>query len=181
VAGNNDSPVFALAFFCLAIAIAVRSGAVPFHVPAAHLLHSATSMAPALLLVWIPAGLGLLALSWSATTFGIRSDWLNAAVAGVQAVAVATIVLGALAALTHDEIEEVVAYSIVGDAGFLLLAFAARNDAAAEPAGCGCWSSLRPRRAWWPGQPPSREHSAPRTLPGCEAGCAAHRSSAWLW
>lgn len=133
-AGNNDSPVFALAFFCLAIAIAVRSGAVPFHVPAAHLLHSATSMAPALLLVWIPAGLGLLALSWSATTFGIRSDWLNAAVAGVQAVAVATIVLGALAALTHDEIEEVVAYSIVGDAGFLLLAFAARNDAAAEPA-----------------------------------------------
>ncbi len=133
-AGNSDSPVFALAFFGLAIALAVRSGTVPFHVPAAHLLHSATSLAPAVLLVWIPAGLGLLALSWSATTFGIRSDWLNAAVAAVQAVAIATIVLGALAALAHDDIREVVAYSIVADAGFLLLALAARNQAAAEPA-----------------------------------------------
>jgi formate hydrogenlyase subunit 3/multisubunit Na+/H+ antiporter MnhD subunit len=52
----------------------------------------------------------------------------------LQAVAVATLVLGALAALVHDELEEVVAYSIVADAGFVLLALAARTDAAAEPA-----------------------------------------------
>ena len=46
----------------------------------------------------------------------------------------ATLVLGALAALVHDEIEEVAAYLIVADAGFILLALAARTEAAAEPA-----------------------------------------------
>ncbi|MGD0247886.1 MAG: proton-conducting transporter membrane subunit [Candidatus Limnocylindrales bacterium] len=131
--GESDVPVFVLAFVCLGLALAVRSGAVPFHVPAARLHLSAAPLAPALLLVWIPAGLGLLTVSWSATTFGIRSDWLAIAVALLQAVAVATLVLGALAALVHDELEEIVAYSIVADAGFVLLALAARSDAAAEP------------------------------------------------
>ena len=132
--GESDVPVFVLAFVCLGLALAVRSGAVPFHVPAARLHLSAAPLAPALLLVWIPAGLGLLTVSWSATTFGIRSDWLGIAVALLQAVAVSTLVLGALAALVHDELDEIVAYSIVADAGFVLLALAARTDAAAEPA-----------------------------------------------
>ena len=132
--GSGDGPVFALAFAILGLALAVRSGAVPFHVPAAHLGRSAAPLSPAMLLVWIPAGLALLAISWSATTFGIRNDWLNAAVAAVQVTAVATLVLGPLAGLVHDELDEVVAYSIVADAGFVLLAMAARTDAAAEPA-----------------------------------------------
>jgi len=130
----SDGPVFVVAFLSLGIALAVRSGAVPFHVPAARLGHVAAPLAPALLLVWIPAGVGLLAISWSATTFGTRSDWLNAAVGVVQTVAVATLVLGSLAALVHDELEEVAAYSIVADSGFVLLALASRSDAAAEPA-----------------------------------------------
>jgi len=130
----SDVPVFVLAFFGLGIAVAIRSGAVPFHVPAARLSRVAVPLAPALLLVWIPAGVGLLTISWSATTFGIRSDWLNAAGGVVQAVAVATLVLGALAALVHDELEEIAAYSILADAGFVLLAFASRSSAAAEPA-----------------------------------------------
>jgi formate hydrogenlyase subunit 3/multisubunit Na+/H+ antiporter MnhD subunit len=132
--GSGDGPVFALAFAILSLALAVRSGAVPFHVPAAHLGRSAAPLSPAMLLVWIPAGLAVLAISWSATTFGIRNDWLNAAVAVVQVTAVATLVLGPLAGLVHDELDEVVAYSIVADAGFVLLAMAARTDAAAEPA-----------------------------------------------
>jgi formate hydrogenlyase subunit 3/multisubunit Na+/H+ antiporter MnhD subunit len=132
--GDSDVPVFVLAFVCLSAALAVRSSAVPFHVPAARLHLTAAPLAPALLLVWIPAGLGLLTVSWSATTFGIHDDWLALAVALLQAVAVATLVLGALAALVHDEVEEVVAYSIVADAGFVLLALAARTEAATEPA-----------------------------------------------
>ena len=132
--GQGDSPVFVLGFCGLGIGLAVRSGAVPFHVPAVRMGSGGSPLAPALLLVWIPAGLGVVAISWSATTFGIHSDWLEAVVAAVQVVAVATIVLGALAALVHDELEEIVAYSIVADAGFVLLALAARSDAAAEPA-----------------------------------------------
>lgn len=132
--GRDDGPIFALAFLVLGLALAVRSGAVPFHVPAARLGRTAVPLSPAMLLVWIPAGLAVLAISWSATTLGIRSDWLNASIAVLQVVAVATLVLGPLAALVHDELDEVVAYSIVTDAGFVLLAMAARTDAAAEPA-----------------------------------------------
>jgi NADH-quinone oxidoreductase subunit N len=132
--GQNDGPVFGPAFLGLGLALAVRGGAVPFHVPAARLGRTAAPLSPALLLVWVPAGLGILAVSWSATTFGIRSDWLNVAVSVVQIVAAATLILGGLAALVHDELEEIVAYSIVADAGFVLLAMAARTDAAAEPA-----------------------------------------------
>ena len=132
--GPSEGVVVAPAFLGMGLALAVRSGAVPFHVPAAHLRNTAVPMAPALLLVWIPAGLGILAVSWSATTAGTRSEWLNAVVAIVQVVAVATLVLGPLAALVSDDIGEVVAYSIVGDASFVLLAMAARTGAATEPA-----------------------------------------------
>jgi hypothetical protein len=132
--GQNDGPVFGPAFLGLGLALAVRGGAVPFHVPAARLGRTAAPLSPALLLVWVPAGLGILAISWSATTFGIKSDWLNVAVSVVQTLALATLILGGLAALVHDELEEIVAYSILADASFVLLAMAARTDAAAEPA-----------------------------------------------
>jgi NADH-quinone oxidoreductase subunit N len=132
--GSDDSPVFILAFAGIALALAIRGGVVPFHVPAVHLRRSAVPMAPALLLVWIPAGLGVLAVAWSATTFAIQSDTLRGAAATVEALGVATLLLGALAALVHDDLDEVVTYSIVADAGFVLLAFAARTDLAAEPA-----------------------------------------------
>jgi formate hydrogenlyase subunit 3/multisubunit Na+/H+ antiporter MnhD subunit len=131
--GPSDSPIFVMAFLGLGLALAVRSGAVPFHVPAARLGRTAEPLTQALLLVWIPAGLGVLAVGWSATTFGIRSDWMGIAVGCVQVVAVATLVLGGLASLVHDELEEIAAYSIVADAAFVLLALAARTDAAAEP------------------------------------------------
>jgi formate hydrogenlyase subunit 3/multisubunit Na+/H+ antiporter MnhD subunit len=131
--GPSDSPIFVMAFLSLGLALAVRSGAVPFHVPAARLGRTAEPLTQALLLVWIPAGLGILAVGWSATTFGIRSDWLGIAVGCVQVVAVATLVLGGLASLVHDDLEEIAAYSIVADAAFVLLALAARTDAAAEP------------------------------------------------
>ena len=105
-AAPGDGPVLALEFLGLALALAVRSGTVPFHIPAAHLGQTATRFAPALLLVWIPAGLGLLAVSWSATTFRSDGDGLSWAVQAVQVIAIATLVLGVLAALVHDELDE---------------------------------------------------------------------------
>jgi len=131
---HSDGPVLALCFLGVALAIAVRSGAVPFHIPASHIALTGKRFAQAVALIWIPAGLGLLALSWSALIAHGGSDWLNWTVALIQAVAIGTILLGALAALVHDELEEIVAYSIVADAGFVLLALAARSDAAAQPA-----------------------------------------------
>ncbi len=127
-----DGPVFVLGFAGLGAALAIRSGAIPFHLPAARLGKRGTSMGPALLLVWIPAGIGLLAVSWSATTFGVRSDWLDAAATAIQIVAVATLVLGAIGALLHDGLTEVAVYSIVADSAFILLALASRSDGAAS-------------------------------------------------
>jgi NADH:ubiquinone oxidoreductase subunit 5 (subunit L)/multisubunit Na+/H+ antiporter MnhA subunit len=91
-------------------------------------------MTPALLLVWIPAGIGLLGVSWSATTFTSHSGWIAGGTAAVQVVAVLTLILGPLGAILHDDIAEVAIYSIVGDAGFILLAMSARDADAAAPA-----------------------------------------------
>jgi NADH:ubiquinone oxidoreductase subunit 5 (subunit L)/multisubunit Na+/H+ antiporter MnhA subunit len=55
-------------------------------------------------------------------------------VLAVQLAALATLILGAVGAILHDEIEEIVAYSIVQDAGFMLLALTARDADAAQPA-----------------------------------------------
>jgi NADH:ubiquinone oxidoreductase subunit 2 (subunit N) len=131
---SDQTFVLALAFLILAAAVAVRSGAVPFHVPAALLSRSGEGLGLVLSLVWIPAGFGLVALSWNASIFGITGDWLDRAVVAVQVVAVATLVLGAVGAMLHDEIEEIVVYSIVQDAGFILLALTARSADAAQPA-----------------------------------------------
>lgn len=133
---NSDDPTFVLAltFLLVAAAVAVRSGAVPFHVPAALLSRSGEGLGLVLSLVWIPTGFGLVALSWDASIVGVPGDWLDRAVVAVQVVAVATLILGAVGAMLHDEIEEIVVYSIVQDAGFILLALTARSDDAAGPA-----------------------------------------------
>ena len=132
-ATSDPTFVFALAYLALGAAVAVRFGAVPFHVPAARLSSGRAKLGVALPLVWIPAGLGIVALSWSTTVFQMQSAWLDAAIAGIQIVAVGTLVLGALGALLHNEVEEIAIYSIVQDAAFVLLALASRDAAAAEP------------------------------------------------
>lgn len=133
---NAEDPTFvlALAFLVLAAAVAVRSGAVPFHVPAALLSRSGEGLGLVLSLVWIPTSFALVVLSWNATIFGVPGDWLDRAVVAVQVVAVATLILGAVGAMLHDEIEEIAVYSIVQDTGFVLLALTARDADAVGPA-----------------------------------------------
>ena len=52
----------------------------------------------------------------------------------VLAIGGASIVLASLAAFVHDDIEHVVGYSIIGDAGVIILAVAVLDPAAWEPA-----------------------------------------------
>jgi NADH:ubiquinone oxidoreductase subunit 2 (subunit N) len=133
---SSEDPTFVLAltFVVLAAAVAVRSGVFPFHVPAALLSRSGEGLGLVLSLVWVPAGFALVALSWNASIFGVPGDWLDRGVAAVQVVAVATLILGAVGAMLHDEVEEVAVYSVVQDAGFILLALTARTGDAAAPA-----------------------------------------------
>jgi multicomponent Na+:H+ antiporter subunit D len=131
--GNGDAG-FTLALLGLGLAFAARSGAVPFHRTAVRLRTTATPMASALLLVWIPACLGTLAISWSALAFGVGGGAMNWVVATLLAIAVATLLLGAVGALLSDALEEIAAYSILQDAAFVLLALAARSEDVADPA-----------------------------------------------
>jgi NADH:ubiquinone oxidoreductase subunit 2 (subunit N) len=129
---DDPTGLYAISFLALGLAVAVRCGVVPFHVPAARLSWAAERLGLPLALVWIPAGLALVALAWTADTYAVRSDWLTAAVVTVQVLAVATLVLGAIGAMLHDELEEIAVYSIVQDAGFILLALAVRNSSAGQ-------------------------------------------------
>jgi len=133
-ASSSGDPIFVLGLLALGLAIAVRGGAVPFHGIAAHLWSRTSPAAPALLLVWVPAGLGLVALSWSALTFHVSGVGMSAIVVALQTIAAATLILGGVGALIHDDFGEIAAYSTVQDGAFVLLALSAHSDAAAEPA-----------------------------------------------
>jgi NADH:ubiquinone oxidoreductase subunit 2 (subunit N) len=130
---GDPSPFFALALMLLALAVAVRCGVVPFHVPSARLSTTSARLALPLLLVWIPAGLAVVAAAWTVGTYGVDSFWFDAAIYGIAVLGVATLLLGAVGALLHDELEEIAAYSIVQDAGFIMLALATRSEDAGEP------------------------------------------------
>jgi formate hydrogenlyase subunit 3/multisubunit Na+/H+ antiporter MnhD subunit len=60
-------------------------------------------------------------------------DSLNVAAGLIGAIAVMTLILGAVGALLHDQVEEIGAYSIIQDAAFVLLAFASCDPDAAQP------------------------------------------------
>jgi NADH:ubiquinone oxidoreductase subunit 2 (subunit N) len=131
---NGDpSPFYALAVMVLGLAIAVRCGVVPFHVLTARLSTTASGLALPLPLVWIPAGLAVIAAAWAVGTYGVESGWYVAALRAISVLGVVTLVLGAIGALLHDELEEIAAYSIVQDAGFIMLALSARDAGVGEP------------------------------------------------
>lgn len=127
--------VFGLAYLAFALAVAVRFGAIPFHLWAARLTDAAPETALPIITVLAPASLAIVALAWIDASIAPLLVDLEAERVVVLMVAVASIVLAALAAFVQDDLEHVVGYSIVGDAGVVLLALAVL-----EPAG---WASAR--------------------------------------
>lgn len=131
VPGTAAGPV-AVGFALLAAAIAVghRLAAFPLHARASRLVDTAPAVALPLLLAWIPAGWALVLLGWSDVAASPASGVLGLERLLLAALALATLVGGAIAALIADEVEKVVAYTIVADAGIVLLAFAALDPQA---------------------------------------------------
>jgi len=126
--------VVGLAYLAVGLAVAIRFGAIPFHRWAARLADAVPETALPLLTVIGPASLAVVALAWTnASVVPLQLD-LGAMRTVVLAVAVASIVLAGLAALIQDDIEHVVGYSIVGDAGVVMLALAALDPGAWVPA-----------------------------------------------
>jgi hypothetical protein len=113
--------VFGFAYLAFAVAVAVRFGAIPFHLWAARVADAAPGVALPLLLAWGPAAFGAVALVWidhSVAPLLLAFDGERAIIATVG---VLSIVLGLVAAWIQDDLEHVVGYTIVADAGYVVL------------------------------------------------------------
>lgn len=129
----EEPTVFGLAYLAVALAAAIRFGAIPFHRWAARLADSAPEIALPLLLAWAPAGFAVVALAWADRSIAPLLLPLQVERATVLAVGAASIVLGAAAAWLQDDLEHVVGYSIVQDAGFIILGLAILDPVAWQP------------------------------------------------
>ena len=134
LSGLDAQPVvFGLAYLAFAVAVALRFGEIPFHLWAARLADVVPETALPILTAYAPATLALVAVAWidtSVTPFATNLD-IDRLI--VIAIAVASIVLAAVAAFVQDDIEHILGYSIVGDAGVIVLALAALGPDAWGP------------------------------------------------
>ncbi len=126
--------VFGLAYLAMALAVAIRFGAIPFHAWSARLTDAVPETGLPLVTAIAPAALAIVALAWSDASIAPLLVNLDSARAVILAIAIASIVLSVVAAWIQDDIEHIVGYSIIGDAGVVLLAVAALDPEAWAPA-----------------------------------------------
>ena len=119
-----------LALMALVIAVVLRSGLIPAHLWAARFVEGVPSLAAPAAVGWGAAAFMLVALGWAQVAFGpaLLVDGPERPV--IVAIALTSILFGGIAATIHDDIEHVLGYSIVQDAGVALLAFASLRPAA---------------------------------------------------
>ena len=134
----GEPAVFGLAYLGFAIAVAIRFGAIPFHFWAARLADAAPEVTLPMLMAWSPAAFAVVALAWADQSVAplVAPLLLPLSVerALVVAIGAASVVLGTLAAWIQDDLEHVVGYTIIADAGIAILGLAALSPAAWEPA-----------------------------------------------
>ena len=126
--------VFGLAYLAFALAVAIRFGAIPFHVWAARLTDAVPEAALPVVTAWGPAAFAVVALAWTDNSVAPLLVEMDNERAIILAIGVASIVLSAFAAWIQDDLEHIVGYSIIGDAGVILLAIAALDTEAWAPA-----------------------------------------------
>jgi formate hydrogenlyase subunit 3/multisubunit Na+/H+ antiporter MnhD subunit len=113
-------------------AVALRMGAIPAHIWAARFAESGPVAAIPATLGWGAAGFALVALGWVDVTIAPAAAPLISERNLITVLAASSVLLGGLAAILHDDIEHILFYSIVQDAGIALLAFGViRPDVAA--------------------------------------------------
>ena len=129
-----EPAVFGLAYLGFAVAVAIRFGAIPFHFWAARLADAAPEVTLPMLMAWSPAAFAVVALAWADQSVAPLLLPLGLERALVVAVGAVSVVLGTVAAMIQDDLEHVVGYTIIADAGIAILGLAALDPAAWEPA-----------------------------------------------
>ena len=125
--------VFGLAYLAFAIAVAIRFGAIPFHLWAARVADAAPGVALPLLLAWGPAAFAAIALAWIDQTVAPLALPLGNERSVIAAIGAVSVVLGIVAAWIQDDLEHVVGYTIAADAGFVVLGLSGFDPAVWEP------------------------------------------------
>jgi hypothetical protein len=122
-----------LALLAIVAAGAIRTGLIPFHVWAARFMEGVSTLAIPATFAWGSAAFVLTALHWSQVALGpaAAGDVERILIIGLGLLSV---VLGGLAAMFHDDIEHVLGYSILADAGVATLAFASLEPTAVASA-----------------------------------------------
>jgi NADH:ubiquinone oxidoreductase subunit 2 (subunit N) len=129
-----EPEVFGLAYLGFAAAVAIRFGAIPFHFWAARLADAAPEVTLPMLMAWGPAAFAVVALAWTDQSVAPLLLPLTLERGLVVIVGVASILLGGVAAWIQDDLEHVVGYTIVADAGVAILGLAALSPDAWAPA-----------------------------------------------
>lgn len=125
--------VAGLALLAMVAAVAIRCGLIPLHVWAARFMEGVSPLAIPAAFAWGGAAFVLVAIDWSQVTLGPSAigDTERLLIIGLSFV---SLVLGGLAAMVHDDIEHVLGYSILQDAGVAVLAFASLEPEVAAAA-----------------------------------------------
>jgi len=126
--------VFGLCYLAVAIAVAIRFGAIPVHAWAARLTDAIPDATLPLVTAWSAGAFAIVALAWADASVAPLLLDLDQVRLVVLAIAVASIFLSSVAAWIQDDIEHIVGYSIVGDAGVVMLGVAALDPEAWAPA-----------------------------------------------
>jgi formate hydrogenlyase subunit 3/multisubunit Na+/H+ antiporter MnhD subunit len=125
--------VFGLAYLAFALAVAIRFGVIPFHFWAARLADAAPEVTLPVLTAWGPATLAVVALAWVDQLVAPVLPDVTAERAVLIGIGITTIVLATFAAWIQEDLEHVLGYSIMGDAGVVVLGLAALGTEAWTP------------------------------------------------
>lgn len=122
-----------IALVTMVVAVAIRCGLLPLHVWPARFMEGVSPLAIPAAFAWGSAAFVLTALDWSQVALGPTAAG-DAERALIIVLGLFSVVLGGLAAMFHDDIEHVLGYSILSDAGVAVLAFASLEPEAAAAA-----------------------------------------------
>lgn len=118
----------------VSLVVIVAAGVFPFHNRLIKIFEALPIVGSLLVGIWIPSALALIVMGeLSALASGITDPLGGAIVPGILLAGAATLLFGAVSALLHDDIGEVVGFIAVGNAGWLALATAATLQSPADP------------------------------------------------
>lgn len=107
----------------VSLVVIVAAGVFPFHGRLIIIFEALPIVGSLLVGVWIPSALALIVMSeLSGLASSITDPLGGAIVPGILLAGAATLIFGAVSALLHDDIGEIVGFMAVGNAGWLALA-----------------------------------------------------------